>query len=102
MHLVDTATELGEVTGGGRVEGSSSQGAAMKKQCLTVGLAVLCSAALATAQQSTKTTEGQKDTRNPTKVDTVIVTGCVGQSSNGQGYMLNEAIMAPRPVDNKA
>jgi len=73
----------------------------MKKQCLTVGLSIICSAGLATAQ-SANSTEGRKDTPKTAQVDTVIVTGCVAQAADGRGYMLNEAIMAPRPVDNKA
>ena len=72
----------------------------MKKQALTVGLLVICGAALATAQSS-KSTEAEKDARNTMKVDTVIATGCVAQSSDGKGYVLDEATMAPRPIDNK-
>ena len=69
----------------------------MKKQCLTVGVLVVCSAAVAAAQL-TKNTEGKKDARNTQKADTVLVTGCVAQSTDGKGYRLEEATMAPRPV----
>ena len=56
----------------------------MKKHCLTVGLLVIWGAALATAQS--RTTEPEKDARNTTKADTVIVTGCVAQSPDGKSY----------------
>ena len=72
----------------------------MKKHCLTVGLLVIWGAALATAQSGT-TAEAGKDAQNTTKVETVVVTGCVAQSTDGKGYILDEAIMAPRPIDNK-
>ena len=71
----------------------------MRKLCLTVVLSVICGAALATAQS--RSTELEKDARNTTKADTVIVTGCVAQSADGKRYLLDEAIMAPRPIDNK-
>ena len=71
----------------------------MKKHCLTVGLLVIWGAALATAQS--RSTGPEKDARNTTKADTVIVTGCVAQSADGKSYTLDEAIMAPRPIDNK-
>ena len=73
----------------------------MKKQCLTIGVAVICSAGVAIAQPA-KNTESQKDTQKTVKAGTVVVTGCVAQSTDGKGYILNDAIMAPRPVDNKA
>jgi hypothetical protein len=72
----------------------------MRKQCLTVGIAVLCSAGLAAAP-SAQNTAGAKKT-DKTSPGTVVVTGCVGPSTDGQGYVLNEAIMAPRPVDKKS
>ena len=73
----------------------------MKKQCLTIGIAVIFSAGLAIAQSS-KNTAGPKDTQKDVKAGTVVVTGCVAQSADGKGYMLNDAIMAPRPIDKKA
>ena len=73
----------------------------MKQQCFTIGIAVLCGAGLAFAQ-SPKTTEGGKDRQTAVKTGTVVVTGCVAQAADGKGYVLNDAITAPRPVDKKA
>jgi hypothetical protein len=72
----------------------------MNKHCLTIGVAVMCSAGL-TAAQSAKNT-GERDTDRIAKPGTVVVIGCVAQSPDAKGYVLNEAIMAPRPVDKKA
>ena len=73
----------------------------MKQQCLTIGIAVVCSAGLVMAQ-SPKTTGDGKNTQTAVKAGTMIVTGCVAQAADGKGYVLNDAIMAPRPVDKKA
>jgi hypothetical protein len=73
----------------------------MKKQCLTLGVALVCSVGLATAQSSRKAEPGKPSPPTP-KAATVVVTGCVAQSTDGPGYMLNEATMAPRPIANKA
>ena len=73
----------------------------MNKQCLTIGMALICSAGLAAAQSSGKPT-GAKDTATTVAPGTVVVIGCVAQSTDAKGYVLNDAIMAPRPVDKKA
>ena len=73
----------------------------MKKHCLALGVAFVFSVGPATAQSSGNTGRGQPAPRTP-KADTVIVTGCVAQATEGPGYVLNEATMAPRPIAGQA
>jgi len=56
---------------------------------------------MATAQTSRNAEPDKGSPRTP-KAGTVVVTGCVAQSGDRPGYMLNEASMAPRPIDNQA
>ncbi|MEN3339023.1 MAG: hypothetical protein V7647_2699 [Acidobacteriota bacterium] len=70
-------------------------------RCLAIGMAVLCSTGLGAAQSS-KNTAGKSATGQTVTPRTVVVTGCVSQATDGKGYVLNDAIMAPRPVDKKA
>jgi len=72
----------------------------MKNQFLTLGAALVCSVGLMTAQ-SAKNTDPRKPSQPTPKASTVVVTGCVAPSADGPGYMLNEAVMAPRPIDNQ-
>lgn len=73
----------------------------MKKTCLTFAIALVCTVGVANAQSSKKTDPAKPSPRTP-KARTVVVTGCVGSPTDGPGYMLNEAIMAARPIDSKA
>jgi len=81
-------------------ETQPSEGASMKQQCVLIVLVILGSVGAGTAQSS-KNTEPPNPAQAAPKARTVTVTGCVGSSPDGQGYVLNEAIMAPRPIDNK-
>ena len=72
----------------------------MKQQCVLIVLVILGSVGAGTAQSS-KNTEPPNPAQAAPKARTVTVTGCVGSSPDGQGYVLNEAIMVPRPIDNK-
>src|SRR4051794_7757327 len=73
----------------------------MKNLGFSLVLALLCSAGAGIAQSS-KNTEPPKPAQATPKARTVTVTGCVGASTDRPGYMLNEALMAPRPLDSKA
>jgi hypothetical protein len=75
------------------------EGAAMNKACITIGIAVICGAA-ATAAQSTAGKDQAIGNKKPNGA--VTVTGCVAQSPDGKGYMLNDAIMAPLATDKTA
>ena len=72
----------------------------MNKHYAAVAIAVICSAGLAGAQ-SAKNTAAAADT-GKTASGTLVVIGCVARSPDAKGYVLNEAIMAPRPVDKTA
>jgi len=69
----------------------------MNKHYAAVAIAVICSAGLAGAQ-SAKNTAAAADTGKTAKSGTLVVIGCVARSPDAKGYVLNEAIMAPRPV----
>jgi hypothetical protein len=75
---------------------NTTEGATMKKVCITIGIAVICGAAGATAQSTAAKGQGEGNTTAANGV--VTVTGCVAQSPDGKGYMLNDAIMAPLPT----
>ena len=73
----------------------------MNKHYAAVAIAVICSAGLAGAQ-SAKNTAAAPDTGKTAKSGTLVVIGCVARSPDAKSYVLNEAIMAPRPVDKNA
>ena len=71
----------------------------MKMLYVALGVALVSSAGVAVAQSKS----GEpKASLGSAKARTVVVTGCVAQSTEGPGYMLNEATMAARPIDSKA
>jgi hypothetical protein len=74
----------------------------MNKQCLAIGMVVLWTAAPGAAQSSNTAGKTANPSAHNAGAGGVVVTGCVAQATDGKGYVLNEAIMAPRPVDKKA